>query len=42
MEDPDFPKDVEYRLTPYCEFLYPLVESLISWGKQRRKVFSEE
>ena len=40
--DPDFSKDVEYRLTPYCQSLYPLVESLISWGKQHRKVIAED
>jgi DNA-binding HxlR family transcriptional regulator len=40
IEDPDFPKIVEYRLTDYCESLYPIVESLISWGKQHRKVIS--
>lgn len=38
IEDPDFPKDVQYRLTPYCESLYPLVEQLIGWGKNHRAV----
>jgi DNA-binding HxlR family transcriptional regulator len=38
IEDPDFPKTVEYRLTEYCQSLYPIVENLISWGKQHRKV----
>lgn len=37
IEDPDFPKTVEYKLTEYCESLYPLVEDLIKWGKQHRK-----
>ena len=37
-EDPDFPKTVEYRLTEYCQSLYPIVESLIDWGKQHRQV----
>lgn len=40
IEDPDFPKTVEYRLTDYCESLYPIVESLVVWGKQHRKVIS--
>lgn len=40
IEDPDFPKNVEYRLTDYCESLYPIMESLINWGKQHRKVIS--
>ncbi|MGS2737936.1 winged helix-turn-helix transcriptional regulator [Sinomicrobium sp. M5D2P17] len=40
-QDPDFPKDVEYRLTDYCESLYPLVETLIAWGKQHRKEISD-
>lgn len=40
IEDPDFPKNVEYKLTDYCESLYPIVESLIGWGKQHRKVIS--
>jgi len=38
--DPDFPKDVEYRLTKYCESLYPIVETLIIWGKYHRKVIN--
>ena len=38
IEDPDFPKTVEYRLTEYCQSLYPLVENLINWGKNHRKV----
>lgn len=37
-EDPDFPKDVTYYLSAYCESLYPLVEILIEWGKIHRKV----
>jgi len=40
-EDPDFPKTVEYRLTEYCESLYPIVEILITWGKQHRKIISD-
>jgi DNA-binding HxlR family transcriptional regulator len=40
IEDPDFPKNVEYRLTDYCESLYPIMESLITWGKQHRKVIN--
>jgi DNA-binding HxlR family transcriptional regulator len=40
--DPDFPKDVQYKLTPYCASLYPIVESLITWGKQHRKVISSD
>lgn len=40
IEDPDFPKHVEYELTDYCESLYPIMESLISWGKQHRKVIA--
>lgn len=28
-KDPDFPKNVEHKLTTYCESLYPLVERLI-------------
>jgi len=39
-EDPDFPKNVQYKLTDYCESLYPIVEYLITWGKQHRKVIS--
>ncbi|MFD2825263.1 winged helix-turn-helix transcriptional regulator [Leeuwenhoekiella polynyae] len=35
-EDPDFPKDVMYTLTPYSESLYPLVEHMIAWGKEHR------
>lgn len=35
-EDPDFPKTVEYRLTDYAQSLYPIVESLVAWGKQHR------
>lgn len=42
IEDPDFPKDVEYTLTTYCESIYPLIENLIEWGKQHRKVISRE
>ncbi|HBU77791.1 MAG TPA: transcriptional regulator [Muricauda sp.] len=42
IEDPDFPKDVEYRLTEYCESLYPLVENLITWGKQHRREISSQ
>ncbi|MET4137781.1 helix-turn-helix domain-containing protein [Pedobacter sp. UYP1] len=38
IEDPDFPKTVEYMLTDYCKSLYPIVESLIDWGKQHRQV----
>lgn len=37
-EDPDFPKDVTYHLSDYCESLYPIVETLIGWGKKHRKV----
>ena len=37
-EDPDFPKDVTYHLSSYCESLYPVVETLIEWGKKHRKV----
>ncbi|MDF7814233.1 helix-turn-helix domain-containing protein [Hymenobacter sp. YC55] len=33
-EDPDFPKTVEYCLTDYSHSLYPIVESLVTWGKQ--------
>lgn len=40
-EDPDFPKDVDYRLTDYCESLYPLVEQLIFWGKDHRNKIKE-
>ena len=36
-EDPDFPKDVTYTLSSYCESLYPLVENLIEWGKNHRE-----
>ncbi|WP_343688668.1 helix-turn-helix domain-containing protein [Chitinophaga sp.] len=39
-EDPDFPKQVEYTLTPYCESLYPIVESLVNWGRAHRKAIS--
>ncbi|OMP77376.1 MULTISPECIES: helix-turn-helix domain-containing protein [unclassified Chitinophaga] len=39
-EDPDFPRNVEYRLTAYCESLYPIVESLIHWGREHRKVIN--
>lgn len=39
-EDPDFPKNVEYRLTAYCESLYPIVESLVNWGRAHRKEIS--
>lgn len=42
MEDPDFPKNVQYKLTDYCESLYPIVESLINWGKRHRKLISSE
>lgn len=38
LEDPDFPKQVEYRLTAYCQSLYPLVEQLVIWGKQHREI----
>ena len=34
MEDPDFPKTVAYCLTDYSWSLYPIVESLVAWGKQ--------
>ena len=34
IEDPDFPKMVEYCLTDYSQSLYPIVESLVIWGKQ--------
>lgn len=40
MEDPDFPKHVEYKLTEYCESLYPIVESLVNWGREHRKVIT--
>lgn len=40
IEDPDFPKNVQYKLTDYCESLYPIVESLINWGKRHREVIS--
>ena len=40
IEDQDFPKNVEYRLTEYCQSLYPIVEGLITWGKQHRKAIS--
>lgn len=40
IEDPDFPKDVKYQLTAYCESLYPIVEGLVGWGKQHRKNIS--
>jgi DNA-binding HxlR family transcriptional regulator len=39
-EDPDFSKNVKYTLSEYCQSLYPLVESLIEWGKQHRKVIA--
>lgn len=35
--DPDFPKTVEYRLTPYAETLYPVVQVLVKWGKEHRE-----
>ena len=31
------PKLVEYRLTEYCESLYPLIGSMVNWAKQYRK-----
>lgn len=37
--DPDFPKTVSYGLTEYCKSLYPIVKTLIIWGKAHRKVF---
>ena len=40
IEDPDFPKTVEYRLTPYCESLYPVIENLIDWGKLHRRAIT--
>ena len=36
IEDPDFPKTVDYCLTDYSWSLYPIVESLVAWGKQHR------
>lgn len=41
IEDPDFPKAVEYRLTDYCQSLYPIVDYLINWGKEHRKVIAQ-
>ncbi|SHE38965.1 winged helix-turn-helix transcriptional regulator [Pedobacter caeni] len=40
-EDPDFSKDVKYTLSAYCQSIYPLVESLIDWGKQHRNVIAD-
>jgi DNA-binding HxlR family transcriptional regulator len=34
LEDPDFPQTVDYCLTDYSQSLYPIVESLVAWGKQ--------
>ncbi|MFD2286251.1 winged helix-turn-helix transcriptional regulator [Pedobacter petrophilus] len=36
-EDPDFPKQVSYTLTDYCQSLYPLINNLISWGREHRE-----
>ena len=32
------PKTVDYRLTDYCQSLYPLLEDMIEWAKQHRQV----
>jgi len=37
IEDPDFSRQVEYKLTAYCQSLYPLIEHLISWGRYHRR-----
>ncbi|PUZ22808.1 transcriptional regulator [Chitinophaga parva] len=39
-EDPDFPKDVTYTLSGYCQSLYPVLDHLIEWGKLHRKTIS--
>lgn len=32
------PKTIEYRFTDYCQSLYPLIEDMVEWAKQHRKV----
>lgn len=39
-EDPDFPKSVKYKLTDYCQSLYPVIENLIEWGKGHHQALS--
>ncbi len=37
-QDPDFPKDVRYSLTDYCQSLYPLIQTMVQWAKSPREV----
>ena len=36
----EIPVLVEYTLTPYSETLFPIVEQMVYWGKDHRKVIA--
>ena len=40
--DESFPAAVIYTVSPYCKSLHPLVEEMISWGKNHRKKIAEK
>jgi DNA-binding HxlR family transcriptional regulator len=33
----DAPKTVVYSITPYCKTMAPVVEEMVSWGRNHRK-----
>jgi DNA-binding HxlR family transcriptional regulator len=35
-----YPETIEYTLTPYSYSLKPVVEAMISWGRQHRKTIT--
>ena len=36
--DPDSPMQVAYTSTPYCKTIGPIIQAMIAWGKEHRKV----
>lgn len=39
---PTSPVTVEYKVSPYCKSLKPLVDEMIKWGENHRKKITEE
>ncbi|GAB4019050.1 helix-turn-helix domain-containing protein [Spirosoma migulaei] len=39
---PDSPVLVEYETTPYCKTFANIIQAMIDWGKEHRKMIREE